>query len=117
MSQEEFIDQKASAAGAGGGGGGGVVEGLSELSDLTLKEYIKVVCVLLDIPVYNDSCLTDSLHLLFSLYSEFKNNAHFNNFGSAGGMGMPPMGGSMGMQGGMSGGLPNQSSPRVPTPV
>jgi intraflagellar transport protein 46 len=44
--------------------------------DLDLEQYIKIVCALLDIPVYEN--LTESLHVLFTLYSEFKSNQHFN---------------------------------------
>ncbi|GAA50483.1 intraflagellar transport protein 46 homolog [Clonorchis sinensis] len=43
----------------------------SEL-DCSLKEYVDIVCALLDIPVYNSRI--HSLHLLFSLYLEFKNS-------------------------------------------
>ena len=32
-------------------------------------------CAILDIPVYNS--LTESLHVLFTLYSDFKANVHF----------------------------------------
>mmetsp|Transcript_76181 Transcript_76181/g.204531 ORF Transcript_76181/g.204531 Transcript_76181/m.204531 type:complete len:103 (-) Transcript_76181:366-674(-) len=35
-----------------------------------LKAYARIVCAILDVPVY--SSLTESLHLIFSLYSEFK---------------------------------------------
>lgn len=45
--------------------------------DLTVAQYARVVCAMLDIPVYDK--VTDSLHVLFTLYSEFKNNAHFNH--------------------------------------
>lgn len=59
---------------------------LSELdldaAGLSLKDFIKMICVLLDIPVH-DGSLTDSLHVLFSLYSEFKHNQHFG--GAVGG--------------------------------
>lgn len=43
--------------------------------DMDLAQYAKIVCALLDIPVYDK--LTESLHVLFTLYTEFKNNAHF----------------------------------------
>ncbi|CAL8105093.1 unnamed protein product [Calicophoron daubneyi] len=46
----------------------------SEL-DCSLKEYVDIICALLDIPVYNNRI--HSLHLLFSLYLEFKNSQHF----------------------------------------
>ena len=39
--------------------------------------YIDVICALLDIPVYKSRI--HSLHLLFSLYSVFKQSQHFNN--------------------------------------
>ena len=43
--------------------------------DLTLVEYAKVLCAVLDIPVYDN--IVESLHLMFTLYSDFKNNPHF----------------------------------------
>lgn len=43
--------------------------------DLSLMEYVKVVCSILDIPVYDNPI--ESLHLLFSLFSDFRNNPHF----------------------------------------
>ncbi|THD20397.1 Intraflagellar transport protein 46 [Fasciola hepatica] len=43
--------------------------------DCSLKEYIDIICALLDIPVYNNRI--HSLHLLFTLYLEFKNSQHF----------------------------------------
>lgn len=43
--------------------------------DLDLRDYARVVCAFLDIPVY--SSMTESLHVLFTLYSEFRNNQHF----------------------------------------
>ncbi|KAG6591049.1 Intraflagellar transport protein 46 [Phytophthora cinnamomi] len=43
---------------------------LSEL-DVNLKELAKVVCALLDIPVYEGNCV-QSLHVLFSLYLEIQ---------------------------------------------
>ncbi len=45
--------------------------------DVTLKQYAKVVCALLDIPVYSNH--VESLHVLFSLYSAFKENQHFSS--------------------------------------
>jgi len=44
--------------------------------DMEVRQYAKIVCALLDIPVYDDK-LVESLHVLFTLYTEFKNNAHF----------------------------------------
>jgi intraflagellar transport protein 46 len=45
--------------------------------DLSLGEYAKVLCSLLDIPIYDNP--VESLHLMFSLYLEFKNNPHFQS--------------------------------------
>ncbi|XP_012558832.1 intraflagellar transport protein 46 homolog isoform X1 [Hydra vulgaris] len=41
-----------------------------------LAEYIDIICAIVDIPVY--ASRIQSLHLLFTLYSEFKNSQHFN---------------------------------------
>jgi len=43
--------------------------------DVSLDEYVRVVCAIFDIPVYANS--VESLHVLFTLFSEFKNNQHF----------------------------------------
>ncbi len=43
--------------------------------DLSLIEYSKVLCSILDIPIYDNPI--ESVHLLFTLYSEFMNNSHF----------------------------------------
>jgi len=45
--------------------------------DVSLEDYVRIVCAIFDIPVYNN--LTESLHVFFTLYSEFKNNDHFRN--------------------------------------
>jgi intraflagellar transport protein 46 len=44
--------------------------------DLELEEYARIVCAILDIPVYAN--VIESLHVLFSLFLEFKQNAHFS---------------------------------------
>jgi len=44
--------------------------------DVGLKEYISIVCAILDIPIYNNH--TESLHTLFTLYASFKENPAFN---------------------------------------
>jgi intraflagellar transport protein 46 len=44
--------------------------------DLPLQDFVKVIAVLLDVPVHSD--YTDTLHVIFTLYSEFKNNPHFS---------------------------------------
>jgi len=43
--------------------------------DLPLEEYARIVCAIFDIPVHQN-CV-ESLHVLFTLFSEFKNNVHF----------------------------------------
>jgi intraflagellar transport protein 46 len=48
--------------------------------DLSLDEYTKVICAMLDIPVKGN--LVESLHVLFSLYQMFKDLGHFTSRGS-----------------------------------
>jgi hypothetical protein len=43
--------------------------------DVDVKTFAKIVCSILDIPVYQNSI--ESLHLLFTLYAAFKENQHF----------------------------------------
>ncbi|XP_023224326.1 intraflagellar transport protein 46 homolog [Centruroides sculpturatus] len=43
--------------------------------DCTLEEYVQIITGILDIPVYKSKI--QSLHVLFTLYSEFKNSQHF----------------------------------------
>lgn len=45
--------------------------------DLSTEEYIRVICAMLDIPVKGN--IVESLHLLFSLYQQFKENTYFGN--------------------------------------
>ena len=45
--------------------------------DLSVKEMAELCCALMSIPVHGDDKLVESLHVLFSLYQEFCNNAHF----------------------------------------
>jgi len=51
---------------------------LPELSELELElpDYIKLIASILDVPVYNQ--ITETLHVIFTLYSEFKSNQHFS---------------------------------------
>ena len=42
--------------------------------DLSLLEYSKTLCSILDIPVYENP--VESLHQMFSLYMDFRNNPH-----------------------------------------
>ena len=68
----------------------------SAAMDLSLEEYIRVICAFLDIPIYT-SCV-QSLHVLFTLYSEFKSNQHFMNIAGPDGEG--PVAGAGGAAGG-----------------
>ena len=43
--------------------------------DMSLTEYVKLICTIMDIPVYGN--VVESLHVLFTLFSEFKSNQHF----------------------------------------
>lgn len=43
--------------------------------ELDLPSYVDIICATLDIPVYKSRI--QSLHVLFTLYSVFKNSAHF----------------------------------------
>ncbi|KAM6238162.1 intraflagellar transport protein 46 homolog isoform 2-T2 [Porphyrio hochstetteri] len=54
-----------------------------------LAEYVDMVCAILDIPVYKSQI--QPLHVLFSLYSEFKNSQHFKPLadGKKGGSPLP----------------------------
>jgi len=44
--------------------------------DVSLQDYIRIICGILDIPVYNN--YIEPLHVLFTLYASFKENQHFN---------------------------------------
>ena len=48
--------------------------------DVDLKTYVSVLCNMLDIPVQKqsgDKALTESLHVFFTLFCDFKANPHF----------------------------------------
>nr|CCC91023.1 conserved hypothetical protein [Trypanosoma congolense IL3000] len=45
--------------------------------DLDLDQYVRMLCCILDIPTYNS--LIDSLHVMFTLYQEFRANQHFQH--------------------------------------
>jgi len=60
----------------------------SAAMDMSLQDYVKTVCSIVDIPVHAGGSAVQSLHVLFTLYSEFKNNPHFGNMG--GGAGAAP---------------------------
>jgi intraflagellar transport protein 46 len=44
--------------------------------DMDLPQFVTTLCAILDIPVHEGK-LTQSLHLLFTLFSEFKENHHY----------------------------------------
>lgn len=62
--------------------------------DLSTREYASVLCALLDVPVYKS--MVQSLHVLFTLFAEFKANQHFQNLGGPDGptAGGAPKGGA-----------------------
>lgn len=43
--------------------------------DLSLLEYSKLLCSILDVPVYDNPI--ESLHVMFTLFTDFRNNPHF----------------------------------------
>lgn len=58
--------------------------------DLSLEEMTRVMCAMLDIPVYEPKAgtpasesrsLIQSLHVFFTLYNEFRTNQHFQQIG------------------------------------
>lgn len=49
------------------------------LQELDLLAYGKLVCALLDVPVYDN--VIDSLHVVFSLFLAFKQNPFFMHVG------------------------------------
>lgn len=51
-----------------------------EKLNIPLDAYARIICNMLDIPIHKlntDKSLIEALHLMFSLFSEFKNNQHF----------------------------------------
>lgn len=60
---------------------------LPEFSDLPidLPSLIKIMASILDVPVNGQ--MTETLHVIFTLYSEFKTNQHFSKTDTMGGMG------------------------------
>jgi intraflagellar transport protein 46 len=45
--------------------------------DLDIDQYVRVMCSILDIPTYGS--LVESLHVMFTLYCEFRANQHFQH--------------------------------------
>ncbi len=57
--------------------------------DIQVTDYARLVCTVLDIPCHklaNNKSVIESLHLLFALFSDFRQNQHFqHNDGFGGG--------------------------------
>ena len=68
--------------------------------DMDLPQFVTTLCAILDIPVHEGK-LTQSLHLLFTLFSEFKANPHYAMYQ---GQGMDGNGDGMGVDGFGAGG-------------
>ncbi|XP_052805674.1 intraflagellar transport protein 46 homolog isoform X4 [Mya arenaria] len=51
--------------------------------DCDLGEYVELICAMLDIPIYKNTSQhnerVQALHVLFTLFSEFKNSQHFKS--------------------------------------
>ena len=48
--------------------------------DMHAADYAKIICAMSDIPVHklqNGKPVVESLHVLFTLFSEFRSNQHF----------------------------------------
>jgi intraflagellar transport protein 46 len=45
--------------------------------DLDMFQYVRVLCAILDIPTHTN--LIESLHVMFTLYLEFRANQHFQH--------------------------------------
>jgi len=79
-----------------------------------LLRYARVLCALVDVPVYDS--VPESLHLVFALYTAFKENPHFaarskanqaQNIGANNGGGPVRSGGGQGSRSGGGGQLIN----------
>jgi intraflagellar transport protein 46 len=47
---------------------------------MQVTDYAKIICAMSDIPVHklqNNKAVIESLHVLFTLFSEFRSNQHF----------------------------------------
>lgn len=97
---------------------------LPDMSDLELDlpSYVRLVASILDVPVYNQ--ITESLHVIFTLYSEFKSNQHFSKTENAGNFDQYNFGPIPNfVQGGMGGGgyggpsTESMAPSRAPSPV
>ncbi|GFX25682.1 intraflagellar transport protein 46 homolog [Trichonephila clavipes] len=45
--------------------------------DCSLEEYVELLCGIMDVPVYRSKI--QSLHVLFTLFLEFRNSQHFRS--------------------------------------
>ena len=48
--------------------------------DMDVSDYAKIICAMSDVPVHklqNNKATIESLHVLFTLFSEFRSNQHF----------------------------------------
>eukprot|EP00747_Dinoflagellata_sp_TGD_P215385 gnl/TRDRNA2_/TRDRNA2_88085_c1_seq1.p1 gnl/TRDRNA2_/TRDRNA2_88085_c1~~gnl/TRDRNA2_/TRDRNA2_88085_c1_seq1.p1 ORF type:complete len:106 (+),score=10.89 gnl/TRDRNA2_/TRDRNA2_88085_c1_seq1:3-320(+) len=55
---------------------------------MDLPNYIRLIASILDVPVHNQ--ITETLHVIFTLYSEFKLNQHFSKAEGTGVLGQGP---------------------------
>lgn len=47
---------------------------------MSVADYARIICSMADIPVHkqtNNKAVIESLHVLFTLFSEFRSNQHF----------------------------------------
>lgn len=55
--------------------------GVEKIDAIAIEDYVKVICAVLDVPVGNTkegNSMIQSLHLIFEVYSAFRNSQHFN---------------------------------------
>lgn len=51
--------------------------------DMHVADYARLICAMTDIPIHksaNNKSVIESLHVLFTLFVEFRNNQHFKQF-------------------------------------
>jgi len=68
------------------------IEAPSADLDLDLEEFARLACALTGVPVHGSESVVQSLHVLFTLYAEFRANQHFQvgPGGADGAAGSPP---------------------------
>lgn len=60
----------------------------SDEIDMHVSDYARLICAMTDIPIHksaNNKSVIESLHVLFTLFVEFRNNQHFKRFQNADG--------------------------------